>query len=224
MATETSSSADEGTSNGIAPVGRLIRKMIDDRGSSQSRVVSDIARLHRDVPMSAATLSRIITGTKAAAPQQLFAICAVLDHSDLYPQLLRLSDPSEEKPTATPAETREAPSYTFLQKAVIGAFVALILTVVTVALSRNEASDTQADAGKEPSSDSVGTASCSDYTVTPEDLWLRDEYSATQVQLPHGTKVTVESTKNPHGLKLWQVTTEDHQTGWVDYGYLAPDC
>jgi hypothetical protein len=191
-------------------------------------VVSDIARLHKDVPMSAATLSRIITGTKAADPQQLFAICAVLDHSDLYPQLLRLSDPSEEKPSTTPAETREAPSYTFLQKAMIGAFVALILTVATVALSRNEASDTptatQADADKESSSDSAGTASCVDYTVTPEDLWLRDEYSATQVQLPHGMKVTVESTKNPHGLKLWQVTTEDHQTGWVDYSYLAPAC
>lgn len=65
---------------------------------------------------------------------------------------------------------------------------------------------------------------CARYEVAPNDLWLRDEFSTPQVQLPHGEQITVTSTKNPHGLALWEVRTGSGAVGWVDHRYLKPVC
>ncbi|WP_397351807.1 helix-turn-helix domain-containing protein [Nonomuraea gerenzanensis] len=192
--------------------------------------------------MSPATLSRMLTGKRMINERELEMICKALGRDEYLPELLALRDggaphpPAPPPPSPPPSGTRattetqpigSGPRRHLFKAGLAGLATIGLITVVAFMISQGSAPTasvpTSSKTHNSPAT-SVALPDCTRHEVSAKDLWLRDEYGSTLVEIVQGTKLTVKNTRNPRGHRYWEVVTDDGKRGWADHRHMKPLC
>ncbi|MFC4592446.1 helix-turn-helix domain-containing protein [Sphaerisporangium corydalis] len=194
-------------------VGEGVRRAREAAGLTQGDVVRKLAQIN--VEMSVSTLSRSEAGAREFKEPELQAIREVFRTWHVGVPLTSEPDSPEHRTPSSKAQEllrRRAVAFS-ITGVLIG--VLGLLGMIVVMMSRvapTGHSDTQA----------IMAAGCDHFRVAAHDLWLRDQYGETVVQLPHNTDIVYSGKQNASGY--WEITTADGKRGWVDSSFLKPHC
>ncbi len=191
------------------------------QGVTQKQLVERLAE--RGVQLSQPTMTRVMKGERQLSEGELRVICELLDEESQY-ERLRVLLPKRATVKQTQLKQRARLRGFLRRRPVTSAVLAFLVGGASVAAvfifqGTSSAGSTPSPGGADQSGGGQVPA-CDQYEVAVRDLWLRDEYGAPQIELPHGEKVTVTRRASPY----WEVTADSGHRGWVDDNHLKPLC
>lgn len=222
---ETSTQA-EAASVKLPQTGEELRQILTSKGVSQTELLAQVRG--RGIKMSQTTMHRIMANKRRPKEAELNAIHEILGVAPHDPEPPSLpgsgggGSREQEPPRKRWAAVRGFPGRHPIASIVLALAVggAVVAAVFLLFLRGTDNDGSTPSPGGTDQSGGGQVASCDQYEIGARDLWLRDQYGATQIELPHGQKVTVTHRASPY----WEVTTDSGQDGWVDPNYLKPLC